>query len=211
MKKIYPILAICIAVLFLAACAGNEGKEELDANDNEKAEAKVDESDTEQASAAEKDGGDSAKEGNVWTYYEEADAKDTFEDVTFNIQKVAVSDEAPMMDDNGEEVTSSAVGVKMQVENESDSKLYSTYPDQMTLVTSTGEQVEADMWVSDDLGGEIHEGVIKEGQIIFYLERGHAADIEWVKLTWSSSYEDPDGNYENDKYHDHEVKIDLKN
>ena len=67
------------------------------------------------------------------------------------------------------------------------------------------QQVEADMWQSDDLGGEIHEGVIKEGNIFFYLERGEAESIEWVKLTWNNSYSDPDGNYENDIYYDQEV------
>ncbi|WP_173918679.1 hypothetical protein [Halobacillus sp. Marseille-Q1614] len=210
MNKYYQFLIIGIVVLVLSACGGNEAKEELNANDDEQAEAKVNESGTEEAAAAEKDNGEASEEEDIWTYYDDAEATDTFEDVTFTIQKIAVSDEAPMIDDNGDEVNSSAVGVKMQVENTSDSKVYTTYPDQTTLVTSTGEQVEADMLVSDHLGGEIHEGVIKEGQVVFYLERGHAADIEWVKLTWSSSYEDPDGNYEKDKYYDHEVKIDLK-
>ena len=115
-----------------------------------------------------------------------------------------------MLDDNGKEVTSSAVGVKMKIENTTADKIYTTYPDQATLVTSTGEQVEADMWLSDNLGGEIHEGVIKEGNIIFYLERGKAEEIDWIKLTWSNSYEDPDGNYDNDLYDDQEVKLELK-
>ena len=96
------------------------------------------------------------------------------------------------------------------MENKSADKIYTSYPDQATLVTSTGEQVEADLFLSDDLGGEIHEGVIKEGNVVFYLERGEAEKIEWVKFTWNNYYEDPIGNYENDVYKDMEVKLDLK-
>jgi len=88
--------------------------------------------------------------------------------------------------------------------------MYTTYPDQATLVTSTGEQIVADMFLSDHLGGEIHEGVVKQGDVFFYLERGAASEIEWVKLEWSSSYDDPEGNYDNDLYNDHSVKLQLK-
>ena len=204
MKKTLSVIGTLLLSLgILTACGGNEATKELEENDTEKSEAKVNSSDSENKEEA-------TKEEDIWTYYEDADWEGTWEGLKFTIQKAVVSDKAPMLDDNGKEVTSSAVGVKMKIENTTADKIYTTYPDQATLVTSTGEQVEADMWLSDNLGGEIHEGVIKEGNIIFYLERGKAEEIDWIKLTWSNSYEDPDGNYDNDLYDDQEVKLELK-
>lgn len=204
MKKTLSVMGTLLLSLgILTACGGNEATKELEENDTEKSEAKVNSSDSENKEEA-------TKEEDIWTYYEDADWEGTWEGLKFTIQKAVVSDKAPMLDDNGKKVTSSAVGVKMKIENTTADKIYTTYPDQATLVTSTGEQVEADMWLSDNLGGEIHEGVIKEGNIIFYLERGKAEEIDWIKLTWSNSYEDPDGNYDNDLYDDQEVKLELK-
>ena len=204
MKKTLSVIGTLLLSLgILTACGGNEATKELEENDTEKSEAKVNSSESENKEEA-------TKEEDIWTYYEDADWEGTWEGLKFTIQKAVVSDKAPMLDDNGKEVTSSAVGVKMKIENTTADKIYTTYPDQATLVTSTGEQVEADMWLSDNLGGEIHEGVIKEGNIIFYLERGKAEEIDWIKLTWSNSYEDPDGNDDNDLYDDQEVKLELK-
>ncbi|MGF6950219.1 hypothetical protein QF028_002724 [Neobacillus sp. B4I6] len=42
-----------------------------------------------------------------------------------------------------------------------------------------------EMFVSDQLGGEIDKGVIKEGNVKWYLKRGHAEDIQWIKLKFS--------------------------
>lgn len=209
MKKIISILWIITLTLALVACSNNEAKEELDKNDTEKAEAKVDnqtpnESEKKEEAEAEPDAED------IWTYYDDAKATETFEDLTMDIQKMVVSDKAPGMDDNGNDIITSAVGMKIKIENASDSKVYITYPDQATLVTSTGEQVEAEMFVSDHVGGEIHEGVIKEGNIIWYLERGHAEDIEWVKINWTSRYDDPDGDYDKNTRKEHSVKLELK-
>jgi len=200
MKKVLSILGMLVLSLGLAGCGENEAQKELDKNDTEKSTAK----DSSENKQSEK------KEEDIWTYYEDADWSGEWEGLKFDIQKVVVSDKAPMIDVNGEEVESSAVGVKFKIENTTSDKVYNSYPDQAILVTSTGEQVEADMMVSDAVGGEIHEGVIKEGNLIFYLNRGEADKIEWVKLTWSNDYTDPDGNYDNDKYHDQEVKLDLK-
>ncbi|GIN60112.1 hypothetical protein J27TS8_01050 [Robertmurraya siralis] len=201
MKKVIASFLVLLLIGFLAAC-GND-VDNIQQSEDEKTKAKTENTDDNSQE-------EQAKEEDIWTYYEDATWEGTWEGLKFNIQKVVVSDEAPGLDDDGNEITTSAVGVKMVVENTTTDKVYNTYPDQATLVTSTGEQVDADMIYSDHLGGEIHEGVIKEGDIIFYLDRGEAESIEWIKLTWSSDYSDPDGNYENDKYEETEVKLDLK-
>ncbi|WP_089097095.1 hypothetical protein [Parageobacillus galactosidasius] len=95
-------------------------------------------------------------------------------------------DKAPGYDEEGNEITTSVVGVKFQIENTTNGK-FTTYPDQAVLVTSTGEQIDMpDMLVSDPLGGEIDKGVIKEGDVIWYLQRGNAEKIEWIKLKWTA-------------------------
>lgn len=203
MKKVLTVIStLLLSFGVLAACGENEATKELDKNDKEKSEAKA----GSEAKKEEK----KEKEEDIWTHYEDADWSGKWEGVNFEIQKVVVSDKAPRINDEGEEVVSSAVGVKMKVENTTADKTYNVYPDQATLVTSTGEQVEADLSISDHIGGEIHEGVIKEGNVIFYLERGKAEEIKWIKLTWNNDYSDPGGNYDKDLYHEQEVKLDLK-
>ncbi|MBZ9536901.1 hypothetical protein KGR20_22340 [Cytobacillus oceanisediminis] len=207
MKKLLLLCLTLVLSVVMAACGSDAT--DIKQSDDEKAKAKTDQ--TELADKENSEEADSKeKEEDIWTYYDDAKWEDSWEGLKFTIQKAVVSDKAPGLDDSGNEITTSAVGVKMQIENTTSDKIYTTYPDQATLVTSTGEQVDADMFISDHLGGEIHEGVIKEGNIIFYLERGNAESIEWIKLTWSNSYEDPDGDYEKDLYKDTEVKLELK-
>lgn len=203
MKKFAVCLLLFLSVGTLVACGGEV--DTIQQTEDEKAKAKTEQTtaDVEPAEVVEEEEEATTAE-DIWTYYEDANWEGTWEGLKFTVQKVVVSDQAPKLGENGEEIIGSAVGVKMQVENTSADKIYTTYPDQATLVTSTGEQVSADFWVSDNLGGEIHEGVVKEGDLIFYLERGEATAVEWVKLIWSNSYS------EDDLYHDQEVKLELK-
>ena len=107
-----------------------------------------------------------------------------------------------------ENVETSAVGIKFRMENTTDGK-FTTYPDQARLVTSTGEQIEyPEMWISDSVGGEIDKGVIKEGNIMWYLERGEAEQIEWIKLKWDAHVGDEvDFDGERKEY---EIELKLK-
>lgn len=206
MKKMM-LLVLMGLLAFMVACGEDAASDELDKNDTEKSEAKTDEEATPASSEGDSSQSEEeAKQGDIWTYYEDADWSDDFNGLKTEIQKVVVTDKAPTMED--ENAQESAVGVKFKVENTTEEK-FTTYPDQATLVTSTGEQVEASMWMSDDIGGEIDKGVIKEGDVIFYLERGEAEKIEWVKLEWTAmpgSMED--FNIEEQK--DYEVELQLK-
>ncbi|MDF2791928.1 MAG: hypothetical protein K0S80_5030, partial [Neobacillus sp.] len=85
---------------------------------------------------------------------------------------------------------------------------FTTYPDQATLVTSTGEQIDApSMLGSESIGGEFDEGVIKEADIIWYLDN-KAKDIKWIKMKWTI-HKGAEDNIEAPT-HDYEVKLDLK-
>ena len=187
MKKLSISLLVILMTIVLAACSGTEGaKGELEKNDTNKAEAKVNTSDKEDEKPKEEpEADDSDKE--IWTYYDDATWSGEFNGLQIEIQKVVVSDSAPTTED--EDANASAVGVKFRIENTTENK-FTTYPDQAVLITSTGEQIDMpDMWISDSVGGDIHGGVIKEGDVIWYLERGHAEDVEWIKLEWNANDE----------------------
>jgi hypothetical protein len=206
MKRLLVLFA-AILILALTGCGTDKATEELDKNDKSKAEAKVED----QATKPEDKETDAAtsedeKAEDVWTYYDNAKWSDNYNGLAMEIQKAVVSDIAPTPDD--ENAKTSAVGVKFRMENTTDGK-FTFYPDQAVLVTSTGEQIDMpDMFVSDSIGGEIDKGVIKEGNIIWYLERGHAADIEWIKLSFSGHQGDED-NFEAE-IKEYEIELKLK-
>lgn len=181
MKKLFLSLVTGFALLVLTACGADSATDELEKNDKQKSEAKVG-ADSTPASVDEAEK-EPEKEADIWTYYDNAKWSDNYNGLAMEIQKVVVTDVAPKPED--ENAKTSAVGVKFKMENTTDGK-FTFYPDQAVLVTSTGEQIDMpDMFVSDHIGGEIDKGVIKEGNIIWYLERGNAEAIEWIKLSFS--------------------------
>lgn len=71
--------------------------------------------------------------------------------------------------------------VTLQVEATNNSEDTNTiYPDQGTIVTNTGNQVDADIFFSDDVGGDFLGEVTKSGDIFFFYE-GNAEEIETLK------------------------------
>ncbi|MCC5803522.1 hypothetical protein [Rossellomorea vietnamensis] len=198
MKKMSFLFAGAL-VMMLAGCGGDAAVEELDKNDTQKAEAKT-------TDASEEKTEKKAQEEDIWTYYNDAAWSDDYNGLKMEIQKVVVSDKAPTMED--ENAKASAVGVKFKMENTTEDK-FTFYPDQAVLVTSTGEQIDMpDMWVSDSIGGEIDKGVIKEGNIIWYLERGHAQDIEWIKMEFNG-HQGAEDDFENETK-EYEIELPLK-
>lgn len=162
-KRIFSIFLVGILSIGLVACGGGSKKE---TSENTKQDTKQEE-----------------KKDDVWTYFNDAKWEDDYEGLKTEIEKVVVTDKA--IGEDGKGNTSSAVGIKMKLTNTTKEK-FTTYPDQAVLVTSTGEQIEmANFLASDHLGGEIDEGVTKEGNIIWYLKKsGTAKDIDWIKLSW---------------------------
>ncbi|HGZ2521546.1 TPA: DUF4352 domain-containing protein, partial [Enterococcus faecalis] len=73
--------------------------------------------------------------------------------------------------------------VYFKIENTSD-KDFNVYPDQGTLVIE-GQQIDADMWFSDDLGGEILHGVTKEGMVTFSIPKiSNVDNVPNIRLIW---------------------------
>lgn len=186
-----------IAILLLSiitACSENPATKELNEKDTNKAQAKVDNqpagkndekttSNNVEPADTDKSSNEPQESKDFWTYYDNAKWSDDFGGLKSEVIKVVVSDKAPQKDDEKKK-DASVVGVKFRIENTTDG-IFTTYPDQAVLVTSTGEQIDSpEMFLSDHIGGEVEKGVIKEGNVIWYLKRGHAEDITWIKLKW---------------------------
>jgi hypothetical protein len=194
-------------LIAMPACGTDSATEELNQNDTEKAEAKTgDEATPAEETSEEKTEEDGlTNKDDIWTYFDNAKWSDDYNGLKMEVQKVVVTDKAPTVED--ENANASAVGVKFNMENTTDGK-FTFYPDQAVLVTSTGEQIDMpDMWVSDSIGGEIDKGVIKEGYIIWYPERGNAEAIEWIKMSFSGHQGDEDDFEAELKEYEFEIKL----
>lgn len=102
--------------------------------------------------------------------------------------------------DNKEEV--GIITVKMTVENTED-KNVSIYPDQAILTTNTGEQIDADVWLSDDVGGDFYGKVSKKGDVVFLLDLP-VEEVNEIKLIIDPA---SDENYESLEEANHQVLL----
>ncbi|MCM2138939.1 hypothetical protein [Vagococcus fluvialis] len=85
----------------------------------------------------------------------------------------------------------------------------STYPEQATLVTNTGEQTEGDYSLGN-WAGDIMQGVKKDGYSAYPLKKlTDINEISSLRLKINSSYDTDDFNDTN-AYHDYDITIELK-
>ena len=191
-KKLAIITLLLILSLTLFACGKKdepqkETKEAQRQENTESAETKEETETPQEAPAEEKtptgewEDVDGAKRRTV----KDIDFNQTFTTGPFNItiDKVQVSDimtndDMKSMFDGKDEITSIAMSVK--VENTSDDEL-NFYPDQAEITTDTKEQIKAEMFLSDSVGGEFKGQIIKEGTIIF-VANSKAEDINKLTL-----------------------------
>ena len=110
-------------------------------------------------------------------------------------------------DENKDKVT---VVVKFEIQNNNDFMIC-TYPSQATFITNTGEQVEADIMASESFDGDIYEGVTKEGNVLFNLDKTSIDELESFKMAWSTNHENgTSDNYDDDYYKDNKLEVTLK-
>lgn len=200
MKK---ILFVSLFVLFLAACGGEaeESGSEADASETATEETSASES-TETMTEEENENkeasvGDTIKnESGETTLVSRTDDVGTFETgpIVLNIKKVNGAS-AKFNSETAEILGSENVEyiqVDVEVENTSEENV-TFYPSQATLTTSTGEQLEPDMLMSEHIDGEFIGAVKKSGTNIYILENSKAEDVESVRLIYSAPV---DENYE---------------
>lgn len=77
------------------------------------------------------------------------------------------------------------VQVDIHVENTSDEDV-NFFSSQGTMSTSTGEQLETDMFLSGHIPGELMAGTQASDTFFYILENSNAEDVESVRIKWSS-------------------------
>lgn len=183
-KKIRNVLAVGSIALLLTACGGktNEVKNEPAKNNKANAETTVENNKKTDSSVGKVDKSEFGRvevikeKKNINDIFESGPIKLTITDV--QISKVNPSPNYKSMFNDKDEVTSVVMAV--EVENTSDETI-SFFPDQGTIVTNTKEQKEAEIFLSDEVGGDFIGQVKKKGNIIFILD-SNAEEINNVKF-----------------------------
>ncbi|MGJ9384294.1 hypothetical protein [Salipaludibacillus sp. CF4.18] len=160
----------------------NENSATEEANAEEEEEVAEGEWETEVGESVETEGG-------TFTLHARQDEIDTIETgpIVLNIEQLnSQSGElSPDMADIMETDELDMIQIDLNVENTSDEDI-TFYSGQATIATSTGEQIEADMFLSDHIDGEMMSGINANGTFFFVLENSNAEDVESVRLTWDA-------------------------
>lgn len=88
------------------------------------------------------------------------------------------------------------VAFDIEVSNNSD-ETNVIYPDQGTIVTNTGNQVDADLFMSDSVGGDFFGEVTKSGGVYFFYE-GDPEEITTVRYIIRSGSDENFDNFSDD-------------
>ncbi|MBC2115732.1 hypothetical protein [Listeria booriae] len=193
MKKILVFMGVLLAFSFVLVACGNDSS-----NDDTSKDAVA--SDTKKEKTKEKKGViDSQKYTLTWSE-DWKGLKTSITDVS--VVKMEKS-EMESMGLTGDGL----IGVKFTLENSGEMD-FNTYPDQATILVD-GQQIEASMVASDNIGGEILKGAKKEGVVAFEVPKLDDVNaIKQLRLKWSANYDTE--NYEEDFSHDYDITLDLK-
>lgn len=186
------------AALLLAAC-GEEATKET--KTEVKADEKATKTETKDAPKKEEAKKEDTGEGKVQksdagtktVYYTSGDLgiKEKLGPINFALNKIQtshfkVAEGYEETFKNKKEVTMVIINVKL--ENTSD-KTVSVYPDQATITTNTGEQLQAETFISDQVGGEFIGKVKKEGNVMF-IANSKPEEITSVKFIMEGPHDE---------------------
>ncbi|SEN98934.1 hypothetical protein SAMN04488134_10344 [Amphibacillus marinus] len=197
MKKF--LLLLLALTMFIVACGDDEGETtaQPETNDTEETTEGTDDSEEVEEEPAESTGaavGETiSNEMGDFTQVSRTEDVGTFESgpIILNIEKVngvegtINPDYVDLME--GEEIE--YIQVDMTVESTSEDPV-NFYASQATITTSTGEQLEPDMFLSDHIDGEYLGQVTKSGTIFYVLENSKAEDVESIKMFFGAPNDD---------------------
>lgn len=200
MNRLLMLLAALLFATLLVACGGNSEEtpsNESDENSEETEDTEgnaSDSNDEEENEEQENKVGDTVtNEAGESLLVSRTDDVGTFESgpIKLTIEKangvsMKVNDDYVDML-GGKELE--YIQVDMTVENTSDDHI-SFYASQATMTTSTGEQLESDMLMSDHIDGEFLGAVTKSGSSFYFLENSKAEDVESIKLFYSAPHDE---------------------
>lgn len=114
---------------------------------------------------------------------------------TVSIDKARLVQVKPFKDDGDNKMYQGIVLVHFNIKATRD---ISIYPGQGTLITSDGQQTDADQYDSDDFDGDIAKGVSKDGNVAFELPKMQDPKaIKTLRLKWDANYNTDDMSDEN--------------
>lgn len=190
MKKLSLTFLLSALLVLLAAC-GDEGTEPKEVEVNEP--NTVDSSNEESEEEAKEESNVSESEiGKMTTLYQNEELNINIESGTVKatLNKVRYATLEPAEEYKSkfdDEKIITLITIDATVENTVDSTV-NFYLNQATLVTDTGQQVDADLWFSDSVGGDFLGVVKKEGNINWVLK--HDEDIKKITLHISGASDD---------------------
>ncbi len=194
MKKT-TIAILLSTLLLLMACGDDNSSTDVESNDqtNEDNTEEVIEKDPDKTDEDyETQVGDStANDGGTFTLHARQDEIDTIKTgpIVMEIEQLNTAsgeltgDLAEFMESDHIEY----VQMDLIVENTSDEDI-TFYSSQAEIATSTGEQLEPDMWMSDHIEGDLMSGTRHSGSLFFILENSNAEDIESIRIKWSAPH-----------------------
>lgn len=219
-KSILLMVLLFVVGSLLVACGGessnapennteeptNEGTV-ADGAEEEAEEVAVNE-ELEEPEEADADSGDVEKtEAGTFTTISETEINETIESGPFIVTLEKTLVKYAEFNETGQEIfeipEGTVIAAYFNVENTSEDT-WSIYPDQSTLVTDTGKQVNAEIFLADEVGGEFLGQVTKNGAVPFIIEEDAEA-IGSFKIVISAPH---DENLESDA-EDIEFEVEL--
>lgn len=215
--EIKKLLATLTASAFiLGACATDEGDtgsadeetEDVESVDDAETEADSEEANDESPESEEDEEGDESAElepeettegeteetelGLLTTYGQVLDINESQDNGPFTVTVLNANltelEPSEMYADFFDYDVVTAVAIEVQVEN-TVGETNTIYPDQGTIVTNTGNQVDADIFFSDDVGGDFLGEVTKTGTVFFFFD-GDTENIDNVRYIIDSGHDE---------------------
>lgn len=186
--KIAFIFSALLLVIGLIACSDGDSADENSTSNNESTDENVDSED------------EDIQESEIGTMTIKYKDKELNESAVsgpielsvdaLQVGELEVDEDYQDMFDGKEKVT--VITFSMLVENSTDDTI-SIYPDQGIITTNTGEQIDADLFLSDSVGGEFIGMVKKDGEV-FFMSDSDVEDIKEINLMIDAAH---DEDYEN--------------
>ncbi|HLR03649.1 MAG TPA: hypothetical protein VK111_12965 [Virgibacillus sp.] len=192
LKRFTYLLLLMVLVGGLIACDDSERSASSDNSNNNKTEEKKDnkekeekEEEIEEESNSNNEDVQESEIGKLSIAYKDKELDENAESGPINLNvdalqvgELEVSEDYQEFFDGKDEVTT--ITISMNVEN-TDDNTNGFYPDQATITTDAGDQVDADMLLSDEVGGDFIGKVKKDGQVIFTVD-SDADEINEINL-----------------------------
>lgn len=192
MKRIVVGSSLAVALL-LAGCGSEEAAPQAEKKETAKAESVEKKVETKEVAAKEEKQVEKSDAGVKTVQYTNKDVgiKADLGPLKFSINKIQtarlkVNPDFKQAFGNKDDVT--LIIIQTTTENTIDDTI-SMYPNQATITTNTGEQIKADIVLSEDSGGEFIGKVKKTGSATFLAE-SQPEDITSVKFIMEGPHDD---------------------